>query len=78
MDLNKFQHFYGGNRTNNVGRCLHRKVLFTKLKALKEFYSFREKESEITRNALINHGYHGNSSSLNDIVPNGSRLWIKT
>ena len=54
------------------------KVLFTKLKALKEFYSFREKESEITRNALINHGYHGNSSSLNDIVPNGSRLWIKT
>ena len=32
----------------------------------------------MTRNALINHGYHGNSSSLNDIVPNESRLWIKT
>ena len=30
------------------------------------------------RNALINHCYLGNSSSLNDIVPDGSRLWIKT
>ena len=26
------------------------------------------------QNALINHCYHGNSPSLNEIVPNGSRL----
>ena len=33
LDLNEFQYFHGRNRTNNVGRCLHRKVSFTKLKA---------------------------------------------
>ena len=33
LDWNEFQYFHGGNRTNNVGRFLHRKVSFTKLKA---------------------------------------------
>ena len=43
LDLNEFQYFHGGNRTNNVGRCLHRKVSFTKLKAQSPYRKYQAK-----------------------------------
>ena len=43
LDLNEFQYFHGGNRTNNVGRFLHRKVSFTKLKAQSPYRKYQAK-----------------------------------